>query len=309
MKAIVTGAAGFIGAHLVESLVADGTSVVGIDDERTGDWSRLRVSCTELRRDLTTFSDSEFDELVRDADVVFHLAAEKYNSSKATPERVIDTNVAATSRLFAAAAANDARVVFTSSLYAYGSRGPHAMAETDVLEPNTVYGASKAMGEYLLRSAARDRGLGWAVARLFFVYGPNQFAEGGYKSVIVKNFERLRQGLPPIIVGDGEQQLDYVYVDDVVDALKQLAHPRHDGMILNLGTGRGISINEITGLMSALAGYDGPLEWAPPDWTAGSRRVADVARALEVLKWAPRSVEEGLIQVWEGTGADDGGPS
>ncbi|WP_373068183.1 NAD-dependent epimerase/dehydratase family protein [Gemmatimonas sp.] len=298
----MTGAAGFIGTHLVESLVSSGANVIGIDDQRTGDWSRLRASCTRLDRDLTTFSEAEFRSLVQDADLVFHLAAEKYNSSKATPQSVIDTNVTASHRLFTAAAKEHAKVVFTSSLYAYGAVGPEPMSELDVLEPDTVYGASKATGEYLLRSAGRDHGLEWAVARLFFVYGPRQFAEGGYKSVIVKNFERLQSGLAPVIVGDGEQQLDYVFIDDVVSALHQLGEARHNGLVVNIGTGCGISINEITEKMTTIANYRQLPESAPPDWTAGSRRVADTTRARHHLHWAPQRLEDGLRQVWEGLG-------
>ena len=298
MKSIVTGAAGFIGTHLVESLANDGHEVIGIDDERTGDWGRLRSDCVRIDRDLGTLTEGELRDLAEGAGIVFHLAAEKYNSSKATPARVIETNVSATQRLFWAAADAGAKVVFTSSLYAYGSVGPALMSERDVAAPDTVYGASKLMGEHLLRAAARENDLRWAVARLFFVYGPRQYAEGGYKSVIVKNFERLIRGAAPVIVGDGLQQLDYVYIDDVVAVLRDLALPDNDGVLVNVGTGVGTSICDITDMMRSIAGYPGPAEFAPPDWTAGTRRVADVTRLANTATWAPRDLRSGLDSVW-----------
>lgn len=298
MKSIVTGAAGFIGTHLVESLARDGHEVIGIDDERTGDWSRLRTDCCRIDRDLSALTDGELRDLAEGTDTVFHLAAEKYNSSKATPSRVIETNVSATQRLFWSAADAGAKVVFASSLYAYGSIGPAAMSEGDVAAPDTVYGASKLMGEHLLRAATRECDLRWAVARLFFVYGPRQYAEGGYKSVIVKNFERLIRGAAPVIVGDGLQQLDYVYIEDVVAALRELARPEHDGVLVNVGTGFGTSICDVTDTMRSIAGHPGPAEFAPPDWTAGTRRVADVTRLASTITWAPQDLRSGLDRVW-----------
>ena len=108
-----------------------------------------------------TFSPDELVELCRDVDVVFHLAAEKHNSAKATPERIIDVNISATRRLFdAAGRAGCSKVVFASSLYAYGSMGPLPMHESDTPAPVTIYGMSKLAGEHMLRVAAREHPLG-----------------------------------------------------------------------------------------------------------------------------------------------------
>jgi UDP-glucose 4-epimerase len=190
-------------------------------------------------------------------------------------------------------------VVFTSSLYAYGSLGPEPMRETDVPAPTTLYGVSKLAGEHLLRVAERNHGLSWTAARLFFVYGPGQFAEGGYKSVIVSNFERLRAGEPPRINGDGEQRLDYVYVDDCVSALLTMAAPEHHGRTFNIASGAGVSVNELTRTMLAAAGSDAQPATAPADWTHGSVRVGDPTLAEATLKWrATTPIEEGVAHVW-----------
>ena len=209
---------------------------------------------------------------------------------KATPQQIIDVNISASRRLFEAAAqAARPKVVFASSLYAYGSMGPAPMRETDVPTPDTVYGISKVAGEQLLRLRYDGSMVPWSVARLFFVYGPRQYARGGYKSVIVANFERLVRGEAPTIFGDGLQALDYVYIDDVVEALIELAAPAHNGKTLNICSGLATTINDLTAAMIATSkvrfrlgrvhptGLSDRSEWAirrrPPRSSAGRQRL------------------------------------
>jgi len=307
-RALVTGAAGFIGSHLVARLADLGWHVIGIDNERAGDWSRLLVPCTRIERDLATMTTSELADATAGVDVCFHLAAEKYNSSRTTPERIIGVNISATRRILEAAASSGVgKVVFTSSLYVYGSLGPAAMSERHLPTPTTVYGMSKLAGEHLLRVAAKSCGLRWNVARLFFVYGPRQYAEGGYKSVVVANFERLRRHERPTIYGDGKQALDYVYVEDAVDALLMLSESTHDGLVCNIGTGRAVSVGELTKMMLTVSGQDLEPLMSPPDWTAGSVRVADCSLARETLGWtAKTTMEDGLARVWDSLKGTDG---
>jgi UDP-glucose 4-epimerase len=307
-RALVTGAAGFIGSHLVARLSEFGWQVIGIDNERSGDWSRVPAPCTRIEQDIATMTTKDLAAATAGAHVCFHLAAEKYNSSDTTPQRVIDVNISAMRRILEAAAQSGVgKVVFTSSLYAYGSLGPAPMSERDLPAPATTYGMSKLAGEHLLRVAAGSAGLRWSVARLFFVYGPGQYADGGYKSVIVANFERLLRHERPIIYGDGTQALDYVFVDDVVDALLMLVEPEHDGLVCNIGTGRAVSVGELTEIMVRISGRDLEPLPCPPDWTAGSVRVADTRLARENLQWAAQmTIEEGLERVWGSLGETDG---
>jgi UDP-glucose 4-epimerase len=298
---LVTGAAGFIGSHLTGRLVANGAAVRGVDDERSGDWSRCAPQVEQTTAALEKLSVERLQELCDGVDVVYHLAAQKLNSPRATPETIAEVNVLATQRLYASATRTGVRkMVFTSSLYAYGGLGPEAMSEADVPRPSTHYGVSKLAGEHLLRVAERDDGLRWTVARLFFVYGPNQYAEGGYKSVIVTNFERLSRGERPIVHGDGEQALDYVYVDDCIDALVAMATPEHDGATYNVASGRGVSVNELTRAMLAVADSEAEPLHDAPDWTHGTRRVGTTDAAARSLGWvATTPLDQGLGLVWE----------
>jgi nucleoside-diphosphate-sugar epimerase len=299
--ALVTGAAGFIGCHLAERLVADGWVVRGIDDERTGDWNRVKVPVERIDRSLEDMSASDLSTACTGVDALFHLAAEKHNTPGVTADRTVNVNIAATARLFdAAGAAAIPKLVFTSSLYAYGSLGPDAMSETDLPAPSTVYGMSKLAGEQLLRVTERTHGTSWSVARLFFIYGPRQLAAGGYPSVIVRNFTRIRQGERPVVNGDGGQALDYVFVDDCVDCLVRLADRAHDGVMVNVASGRPVSVAELTRSMLEISGSSlEPVE-GDADWTAGTRRWGTTERAAQEVGWsASTDLHDGLRRVWE----------
>ena len=301
-KVVVTGAAGFIGSHLVRELSARGAEVTGIDNERSGSWARVPSDlCRAVHADFALCDPMELAEVLKGAEILFHLAAEKYNSSKSSPQRVIDVNISGTQRLVEAALVAGVRqTVFTSSLYAYGSMGPNCMIESDVLRPITTYGMSKVAGEDILRTFRFRHGFASAVARLFFVYGPGQFAEGGYKSVIVSNFERLMGSENPVVFGDGRQELDYVYVADVVRALIMLADPSADGVTVNIASGHGHSINAITDAMLRVSGEKCLPVFGEADWTHGSRRVGDRDLAAASLSWEPEvDLITGLCAVWD----------
>ncbi len=299
-RALVTGAAGFVGNHLVAALLGSGVNVVALDNERSGTWTRVPEMVARHHLDLADCSESTLRAMCEGVDVVFHLAAEKYNSSLATPQRIIAVNVDATMRLFrAAGAAGVQSIVFTSSLYAYGGVGPQAMDEGDSPAPTTLYGMSKVAGEHMLRVVERDFGTTWSAARLFFIYGPNQHAEGGYKSVILRNFERLRAGEAPIINGDGKQALDYVYVADAVDALLRMASIPGGAGVVNVASGHPVMVSALTAQMLRVAGSDLEPIPGPADWTDGTCRWGTTSRAERVLGWSAQTpLATGLQRVW-----------
>ena len=299
---VITGAAGFIGLHLCQEILKmPDVTVIGIDNERSGDWSRVSPAVEQHKLDIGQISVADWKKLLKPGDVIFHLAAEKYNSSKSTPERVLSCNVTGTERMIRAAAeVGVSRFVFTSSLYSYGSMGPDVMSEFDVLKPKTIYGASKAIGEDFLRVYNKTHDLSYTVARLFFIYGPNQYADGGYKSVIQVNFERILNNDKPVIFGDGEQELDYVYITDCIDALLLLSKSSIDGETVNIASGRGITINALTDIMINVTDKVAEIVYGPNDWTANSKRIGNPTRMETVFDWhSTTSMKNGLSEVWQ----------
>ena len=299
-KVVVTGAAGFIGHHLVRDLEHENFEIFGLDDARTGDWSQVPSFVKPEHSSLEELSFRELCDYLDGAGSLFHLAAEKYNSSKMTPESVIDVNIRATDLLFRAAVhVGISRIVFTSSLYAYGNLGPSMMSESDIPRPITHYGISKLTGEHLLRTACIDSKTTWNIARLLFIYGPEQYAEGGYKSVIVTNFERILNGLRPLIKGDGEQALDYVYIDDCKRALMSLADSGVIGKTVNVSNGKAVTVNNLIQEMCLVADIDFEPEYIEADWTNGTSRVGRNDHIREHFDWVPAvDLREGLTRTW-----------
>jgi UDP-glucose 4-epimerase len=297
---LVTGGAGFIGSHLVRALVQRGArKVVALDSLRYGDPGNL--GATErvelVRHELGTSPHAQLAAALRGVTHVFHLAAEKHNQSKDAPGDVVRANITGMVELLAQAdVAGVQKVVFSSSLYAHGRYAGAPLAEDDVPEPRTIYGITKLAGEHLLRHFA-DAGLASVALRYFFVYGPRQWAGTGYRSVIVKNFERLLAGQDVLVLGDGRQELDYVYVDDVVDAtIAAMARPVTD-TVINIGSGTGTPIAALLAEMVRVSGRPAGAVHGPPDWTAGTRRIATVDRAAALLGWrATTSLADGLAR-------------
>jgi UDP-glucose 4-epimerase len=300
---VVTGGCGFIGGHLVDHLLRiPRTEVVVVDDCRFGNHrvpdAAGRYSLVQHR--LGPESHATLKECLRADDIVFHLAAEKLHQSHDDQISLLHSNVDGTWRVLEAAAhARAGRFIGASSLYAHGRMSGPPLREDDLPQPTTVYGVTKLSGEHLLQSIRRTMGLKGLALRFFFTYGPRQYAGKGYPSVIVKNFERLAQGKPPTICGDGEQALDYIYVDDVVRALVLAAESDLDGEVLNIGSGRAVSILELTRAMQKVAATDFVPEFIVKDFTAGSCRQADITRASEKLGFtAEVPLEKGLASTW-----------
>jgi UDP-glucose 4-epimerase len=300
VKTLVTGGAGFIGRHLVARLIEIGHEVIVVDSGFTGNLHEVNTRAEIINKDINFLKVEDWLKLLNGVNFVFHLAAQKLNTKNVTPDNMLQTNVNSTYNLAQASGiANIERFVFTSSLYAYGNLGPKVMHESDRTHPRTLYGSTKLMGENILNSVGFDLDLSWNIARLFFIYGPGQFSNAAYKSVIVKNFERLIRNLPPIINGTGIQSLDYVYVDDAVSALIKLAQIESTKNIVNIASGKSTSVNDLTKKMQEVAGTDFKTIGEVADWTEGTNRFGDVKLAKKKLDWvASTSMDLGLKRVW-----------
>jgi nucleoside-diphosphate-sugar epimerase len=140
----------------------------------------------------------------------------------------------------------------------------------------------------------------WNAARLLFIYGPEQYAEGGYKSVIVTNFERILNGKRPLIKGDGKHVLDYVYVEDCKNALRMLAESESTGNVVNVASNQPVEILNLVREMCFVAGVDFDPEFVKADWTAGTFRVGSNSLIARQFGWSPTvDLHEGLTRTWK----------
>ena len=300
----VTGGCGFIGANVVQHLLDEGASrVLVLDSLKAGRRERLPVDARIVFVE-TTLGETPVEkltELLHGVDGVFHLAAEKHRPSLDSPRELVLTNVLGTRDVIEAGkAAGIRKLVFSSSLYAYGRMSGPPMVETEPCHPHTLYGTTKLAGENLVDAAYRAGAFAAVSLRYFFVYGPRQYVGTGYKSVVVANFERMRRNEPPLIHGDGEQALDYSHVNDIARATVLAMSREVNGKVLNVGSGRALSVNELTEAMMQAAGLRFDPAFDEADDTAGSCRVANTGHAESLLGFRSHvPLEDGLRSAWE----------
>ncbi|MET9147942.1 NAD-dependent epimerase/dehydratase family protein [Streptomyces sp. NPDC004042] len=290
-KVVVTGAAGFIGAHLVEDLRRRGAHVVGID--RKASWAGREIPSTAtagaLRAVHADLAFADLSSCLENASVVFHLAAlPGVRPSWTQFPEYLHCNVLATQRLMdACVRAGVPRVVMASSSSVYGG-AEGRMSEDDLPRPLSPYGVTKLAAERLALAfaARRDTALTVSALRFFTVYGPGQRPDMFISRVIGAALE----GRPVEVYGDGTQVRDFVYVLDIVRALVLAAVcPDRCSTVLNVGTGSASSVNEVLALTGELTG-------ARPDVRYGAARIgdvrcttADVGRAERLLGFTART--------------------
>jgi UDP-glucose 4-epimerase len=295
MRAIVTGGAGFIGSHVADALLARDDEVHVLDNLATGSRENVPEGATlhvqDIREDLTPL----VAELRPDA--VFHLAAQAdVGTSVEQPDFDADVNVLGTVRVLEAARKAGAPVVFTSTGGAIYGECDRPAREDDPRRPLSPYGTSKLAGEEYLATWNRLHGTRNVTCRLGNVYGPRQLPslEGG---VIAIFLDRLRDGQPTTIFGDGGQTRDFVYVGDVARAL--LAASADGDGIYNVGTGVETSVLDLHRLCARVAGSDAEPELVDPRPGDLLHSVLDRSRAEQELGWRPEhDLEQGLRETW-----------
>jgi len=290
MRAIVTGGAGFIGSHVVDALLARGDDVTVVDDLSTGRRENVNPAAHLWEHDIR----KRFYDPV---DVIFHLAAQAdVGTSVERPVFDAEVNVLGTIQVLEAAREAKARVVFVSTGGAiYGERETPADEDAPRL-PASPYAASKLAGEEYLAMWNRLHGTSHVVCRLANVYGPRQLAslEGGVVAIFL---ERLRDGKPTQIYGDGLQTRDFVYVGDVAAAL--LAAVDGNG-IYNVGSGERTTVLDLHRLCARVAGVEAEPELVEPRPGDLRHSVLDAGRAERELGWrASTSLADGLRLTWQ----------
>ena len=300
-SALVTGSSGFVGGHLVRRLAAEGWSVSGLSLAPPA--APGEPSPDGVREHLADIRDLEATRAIlaeAQPDVVFHLAAQaSVPVSMRDPATDVLTNVLGSVHVAQAAAEAGARriVFFSTGGALHGAPKSLPANEDTPIAPDAVYGASKIAAEHELGALCRHLGLELSVLRPGNIYGPRQDAAG--ESGVVAIFSsRMLAGEPVTIFGDGSQQRDYVYVDDVVEAAL-LAAEREPATCV-IGTGEGTATQRIFDTLAALTGYGQAPVYAAERPGDHAAIYLDPSRARQLWGWMPRTaLEEGMARTVE----------
>ena len=310
-RILVTGGGGAIGSNVVDELVISGAEeVVVLDNFVRGrrenlDWARANGAVQLVEGDIR---DRDLVRRLTDGiDVVFHHAAIRITQCAEEPRLALEVLVDGTYNVFEAAAeAGVRRVVASSSASVYGLAETFPTGEAHHPFANdTLYGAAKVFNEGLLRSMHAMFGLDYIALRYFNVYGPRMDVHGLYTEVLVRWMERISAGQPPLILGDGSQTMDFVYMGDIARANMLAAESDLTDVVFNVASGTETSLLELAQMLLRVMGSDLPVEHGPARGVNGvTRRLADTSLARDQLGFeAEVDLEEGLtrlVEWWRG---------
>ncbi len=299
--AVVTGAAGFIGSHLVERLLADGHRVIGVDDLSIGrksnlDFAKAAEAAGQFsfhRRDVAA---DPLDEVIGGAQWLFHLAA--LADIVPSIQRPLDyhrANVEGTVQVLEAARrAGIVRFLYAASSSCYGVPDVTPTPESAPARPMYPYALSKWIGEQYVLHWAQTYDLPAASLRLFNVFGPRHRTTGAYGAVFGVFLAQKLAAKPFTVVGDGTQTRDFTYVTDVADAFVTLAGSDVAGEVFNVGSGDHYSVNRLVGLLGGEVVHI-PRRPGEPDIT-----FADIRKIREMLGWCAKvPFDEGVKRMLE----------
>jgi UDP-glucose 4-epimerase len=292
---IVTGGAGFIGSHLVDALLAQGRSVLAIDDLAVGRRSNLAQHSGNpgLRFVEASVGDrGRMMDLFKGADRVFHLAAlADIVPSVQHPQRYFDANVNGSYAVTEAARQHRVRkLLYAASSSCYGIPEIYPTPETAAINPRYPYALTKYLGEQIALHWGQVYDVPVTALRLFNVYGPRARTSGTYGAVFGVFLAQKLAGKPLTIVGDGSQTRDFTYVGDVVRAFVTAAEQGRNGAVYNVGSGATVSVNRLAELIGAEDVVHIPKRPGEPDCT-----FADVTRITAELGWrAEVPIEAGV---------------
>jgi len=289
MRFLVTGGAGFLGAALANRLAHDGHQVRVIDDLSAGDPARLNERVIFTRGDVA--DRPKLWTLLQDVDCVYHLAARVLVSESILyPREYNEVNVGGTvSVMEAMRDAGVRRVVFTSSGAVYGEQAQQPVREDAIPNPQSPYAVSKLAAEYYVRAIGALWGIETVILRIFNTYGPGQSLPVSHPPAIPRFLKQALDGGSLVIFGGGGQTRDFIYVDDVVEALVAAAAASDvDRRIINVGSGRETSINDLATLVAEAVGREADVLHSPAESGGVSHLCADISIAHRLLNYESR---------------------
>jgi len=306
MRVLVTGGAGFIGSHLCRRLLADGHAVSVVDNESTGRRANLPPDVWFASGDVARVGEVE-PAFARGLDAVCHIAGQ-VSIIRSFTDPVVDlrTNVEGTLNVLQLCLKHKVpRLLYASSMTLYGDCQTVPTPETEPCRPDSYYGITKHAAERYVHSTAERPDLGFdfqvTSLRMYSVYGPGQALDNPYQGVLGIFLGNLLRGEPITIFGDGKQTRDFVYIGDIVDGwVRALQNPATNGRVLNLGSGRSLSINQLAEAAIAAFGHPpGTHKVIRAPARPGEQRTvqADIQQARAILGWEPRTTfEAGLAE-------------
>ncbi len=313
---MITGGAGYIGSHVVRELTAAGENVVVLDDLSSGDPGRLPAGVSLERGSVLDRTLLERVLRERSVDGIVHIAAKKQvGESVERPLHYYRENVEGLRTVLDAAVANGVRrFVFSSSAAVYGPTDADLVTESTPCAPMSPYGETKLAGEWLVAAAGKAHGIATASLRYFNVAGAATpaLADTGVSNLVPMVFQRLSQGQPPLIFGDdyatpdGTCVRDYVHVQDIASAhlaaARRLTADPRAALVLNIGTGLGVSVAEMIAVIREVSGHtDLAPEVAPRRPGDPARVVASAESITKELDWTARhDVRQMVTSAWEG---------
>jgi UDP-glucose 4-epimerase len=299
---LVTGGAGTIGSTIVDQLLEAGAAEVRVLDNLVrGRVENLTEAMRSGRVDLIKGDIRDVDDVRRatsGVDVVFHQAAIRITQCAEEPRLALEVLADGTFNVLEAAVAAQVRkVVAASSASVYGLASEFPTTELQhPWDNDTFYGAAKVFNEGMLRSFHAMHGLDYVALRYFNVYGPRMDVHGLYTEVLIRWMERIAAGEAPLILGDGQQTMDFVFTTDIARANLLAAQSSATDRVFNIGTNTETSLLGLAQALLKVMGSDLPVEFGPPRAVNGvSRRLASIVAAREVLGWTPSvDLETGL---------------
>jgi len=294
MKYVITGGAGFIGSHITKALVEQGHNVTILDNLNTGKEKNLELIKKKINFVKGDILDNKLlEEIMVDIDGVFHQAAlASVQDSFSKPDEYHDVNVNGTENILKLAKKNDFKVVYASSSSVYGNPEKIPIEESDSKNPINPYAKTKLRKEEL---AVKYSKIGVKVIglRYFNVFGKGQSEE--YAGVLKLFLERIRDGLPPKINGDGTQFRDFVFVEDVAEAniMSMKSEVNHE--FFNVGTNTSITILDLAKTIIKFSGLNIEPIFGPSLKGDVMKTIADISLIKEKIGWEPKVMLESWI--------------